>query len=404
MQERYPFYAFLSMNMHYIETTDVPSMGVSPAGIIYYNKEWCEKLTDPELMGVLCHEVLHIVQDVATRFKPLCMEHGLFNVAADIIDNNILSYEAGLELPKEGIIPKNDSITLPAGDRSITIDDISHKTVEEVYKILEKFKSKLPKLKGFDVIIMDDPSGKGLEELAKQNPELAKQIKEGRLKPITGEQLKEMMATAGVMARQRGNISAGLERLLEMNLNPKVDWRHRLRAYLQEKLMSDYTWKRPSRRSDALGCYLPSPKKDNELEAVIHRDTSGSISDEESMQVAAEVHEICGSVGTFKLTFIDCDCDIKDIYELEDLSDLDRTKRRKGYGGTSHRPVVEWINENKPECRLFISMTDGYSDIEECYRLLPEGCNKIVVLSDSSMESKIEPHAEVIVINRMKGD
>jgi hypothetical protein len=44
-------------------------------------------------------------------------------------------------------------------------------------------------------------------------------------------------------------------------------------------------------------------------------------------------------------------------------------------------------------------MTDGYSDIPECYKLLPDGCSKIVVLSEGSQEKSIEPWAECIVIN-----
>jgi predicted metal-dependent peptidase len=292
MQERYPFYAYLAMNMVYIESEAVPTMGVTPTGIIYYNKAWCEGLTDACLMGVLCHEVLHVVQDVATRFKPTYMDSQLFNCAADIIDNNILSYEAGLELPQGGWLPRNDSISISLqGGNMLTIDDISKKTIEEVYHILEKNRKKMPKEKGFDIIIMDaDPNGQAMKDLEKQNPELAQKIRNGKVKPITGEKLKKLMATASVMARQRGTVSAGLERLLEMGLNPKVNWRDKLRNYLKEKLMSDYTWRRPSRRSESVGCYLPSPRKDTELECVVHRDTSGSISDEESMQVATEVN------------------------------------------------------------------------------------------------------------------
>jgi predicted metal-dependent peptidase len=36
----------------------------------------------------------------------------------------------------------------------------------------------------------------------------------------------------------------------------------------------------------------------------------------------------------------------------------------KGGGGTSHKPVFEYIQKNISDCRVALFLTDGYSDLE----------------------------------------
>ena len=48
---------------------------------------------------------------------------------------------------------------------------------------------------------------------------------------------------------------------------------------------------------------------------------------------------------------------------VENISKLKNVKI-KGRGGTSHKPVWDYLKKKKPHCKLFVSLTDLYSDIE----------------------------------------
>jgi predicted metal-dependent peptidase len=97
---------------------------------------------------------------------------------------------------------------------------------------------------------------------------------------------------------------------------------------------------------------------------------------------------------------IQCDAEIN---RVDDLMDTDFTDGIKigGGGGTSHRPVVKYINEMEPAPSIFISFTDGYSDIESCYGDLKYGIEKIIVMPKSSknLVDGLSAYGEVLLID-----
>lgn len=62
-----PFFASILLRRKLVETDKVPTLAVNQAGTIYYNKEFTEKLPVPQLVWGLCHEVLHVVGQHASR-------------------------------------------------------------------------------------------------------------------------------------------------------------------------------------------------------------------------------------------------------------------------------------------------------------------------------------------------
>ena len=165
-------------------------------------------------------------------------------------------------------------------------------------------------------------------------------------------------------------------------LEPEVNWRAELAKWIVASLPHDFTWRRPNRKSASLGVYLPGSVKEG-LVVIVHTDTSGSISDELLSQFLAEIRSILTSFQNVDMTLIVCDAEIQEVIHLTSDNVPERLKF-KGRGGTSHTPVVEWINANASDARLFITLTDGYSDIESCFENLPETCERLILLKESS--------------------
>ena len=95
---------------------------------IYYNREFAASLSDSEIRGVLCHELLHVLTE--SRARRNGRDPRLWNVACDYAINAML-LAMGFHLP-EGALYKNEFFLLAA---------------EEIYELLKKEPgSPLPRL------------------------------------------------------------------------------------------------------------------------------------------------------------------------------------------------------------------------------------------------------------------
>ena len=95
-----PFYATILYNLKRIECNDRPTM--STDGIhLRYNTDFVESLTPDELVGVLCHEVMHVASLHHTRSGS--RDHFKWNVACDYAINLIIA-DSGLTLPEDALL------------------------------------------------------------------------------------------------------------------------------------------------------------------------------------------------------------------------------------------------------------------------------------------------------------
>ena len=95
-------------------------------------------------------------------------------------------------------------------------------------------------------------------------------------------------------------------------------------------------------------------------------DISGSIGDTEFRQAMEQVLQIVKTCD-HDLTVIECDNEIRRIYHIEDLADLQERFPKRG--GTAFAPVIEYCNAHKPDILLFF--TDGKG--EEKLPVPPKG-------------------------------
>ncbi len=137
---RSPFFTYLVEYLRFHETEEVKTCAVDDYRNLFYNPKYIERIDIPKIIGILCHEVMHLALEHHLRSKnktAIVVVNGevmsVWNIATDIVINNIL-VKNGFELPENALIPKNDSIEIFGG----TITEISKKSAEEIYEELLK--------------------------------------------------------------------------------------------------------------------------------------------------------------------------------------------------------------------------------------------------------------------------
>jgi len=342
LQDEQPFWAYLILKLEMVEDTkkllpEHAGMGVNAQGRVLWKKKFVDKLTNQELKFVLAHEVGHLVFSHLVRVGN--RDPMVWNVVTDAVLNEILR-DNGFTPPKELIIPDYKHEIKLFGK---TIKHTDEKIAEQLYDELGVPSKKHKAVVGFD----NHEFGKNMSESAKRECE---------------ERWKDNLVEATIYSKQRGKSPRGMDRLIGDILNPKLSWRQLLRRYITNTLPFDYSFSKPNRKFQDM--IMPGPVKEV-IEVVAHIDTSGSLSSKELGEFMSEVSGVAGSHQNLKMTLIECDCEIQQVVELTsgNRSKLKKFKV-KGGGGTSHKPVFDYINKNIPTCKLLISLTDGYSDID----------------------------------------
>lgn len=154
-----------------------------------------------------------------------------------------------------------------------------------------------------------------------------------------------------------GNIPGIVKETLDKFLEPVVPWEKELMQFMTDLLDEDYTWRRPSRRSQEV--YLPSKfTDDGRLEHLIYYlDVSGSCSNKDVLRFNSEVKYIKDVLNPQKLTLAQFTTEI--VHESVFLeSDPFEETIRYGCGGTSFVPVREHMLKHKPTAAIVFSDMD----------------------------------------------
>ncbi|MDR2233872.1 MAG: VWA-like domain-containing protein [Tannerella sp.] len=327
-----PFFATIALGLKYVE--DINEKTASTNGIILkYNPDYINGMTVEETVGLLAHEVLHIVNLHHLRREGRDTE--LWNKACDYAINGLLNNK--FKLPKNGLYNNR----------------YDNMNAETIYADLQSNQS--------DNNGNGDNEGTGTGDGTPDNKPQAHDF--GRIEDApanTPEEKRQMeIETMGkivqaVMAgKNAGNIPGGIEQMVEAYLYPKIDWKTQLRHLMSEITTNDYTWSKPNRRYIYRGIYLPTLESPEIGKTVVAIDTSGSIDDDMLSDFYTEMKEISESV-KLPVTVIYCDCDIRSVSELED-----KPVYPVGRGGTDIIPVFRYIEEHIPECKVLVYFTDG---------------------------------------------
>lgn len=357
---QHPFFAVLLMDLLTLVETDTIGEGMpnptaaTDAKHLYVNPTWFAKLTVAERVGVLAHEITHVIMQHPSRMrgyinlgfgpdlKPFSPKK--FNHAADYIINSYL-IELGFKLPLGTL--QNSQITKA---------DI----VDEVYP-------KLP----------DDPDGDGWDQHMPADPNNA---------PDKAT-IQRAMKGAANAAKAQGKMPAGMDRLIDEFCEHQVTWQEHLRKSIVNNYGKDQaTWSKPNRRKLAIAphVYWPGRNGIRSGQYAVEIDTSGSIGDKELKLFLGELHGILSDLEPEKIHVMYVDAALHgDVYEIDDPNDLlDLGAKAGGGGGTDMTVVFRELEERSIYPEAVIVFTDGYTGFGD-----PQEVNTIWCITDKSISA-----------------
>lgn len=404
-----PFFGHLCLKLKPREARPgdgVPTAAVARDGTLILNYDFCEQLNDAQFCGLLAHEVLHPAlfcwERQGTRAAivsgPSGQQFSLWNLAHDLSFNGQI-----MEMSRKA--GAGGGIELPPAAAHDT--DLDGKSAEEIYdELLQKaIKNKqqngggqgsmgvLSKLPGGGHGIGDDMR----DDLAEsKDGQQASRGDKGAQQKLENEWKVNILAAAQVQEQEKGQgtLPAGLQKIVDQLRDPRVDWKDVLSRWIGENgRRQDYTYRRPARRSEAIGEYLPSLQKFGVDDVVVLWDTSGSMNGRES-EILGDVQAICMDLG-LSLRVMTCDAaiqgDFKDVQDVEEIID-----QIAGGGGSCFLPAFErLVDENYDG--VVVCFTDGYISVPHQKPMLLKAC--LWVLGEHDVDPSDGRWGEVLRVN-----
>jgi predicted metal-dependent peptidase len=347
-----PFFGTLIMHLPLVDVTDAgwcPTAAVDGRNI-FYNRDFFNKLSVDEIEFVLCHEVLHVAFDHLTRKSHRDPEW--WNMANDYVINGMLVSENIGKMPTERVTE-----SLETGGKKTTVQRVGLYNAkylkwssEAVYEDLEKRKVK----KELTLDVHLGNPGKGQDgkipiDLPINNDDLEKLRDEIKAKVLQA-------ATAAA-----GKLPAGISRLIDDLIEPKINWRDFLKQTIQSCIVDDFTWMKVNRKHMYSGIFLPTLKKDETVNLQIAIDMSGSISDEMGRDFLSEIYGIMNQYHDFTIGILTFDTKVYNYKEFtkETADDL-LSYKLQGGGGTDFQCFWNYWEKNYITPKLALVFTDGY--------------------------------------------
>ena len=323
------------------EVSDKVSTAGTNGTWVRYNPQFCEPLTDEELFGLVLHESCHVVMMHMWRREG--RDPRIWNYANDALINAYIK-SRGWQLPKGGV--------------HLSWVKEEHSS-EYVYNKLKEQQQEQQKSKGGsgsgDGDEADDGMGGGFD---------GKGDLEDAQDDATRVDMEATIVASAKMAKDCGQGSSMIDRVLERVGEPMVRWQDVCRSMMTESCAADYTYTRPSRRFIGSGLYLPSLRSDALGGLAIGFDTSGSMGPKECNQIAAEIQAIVDDLQPSFVEVVYCDYHVTHTERFE--RDEPLKLQPKGGGGTRFQPVFEHFAETGEHYCGMIYFTDMEGDLREC--------------------------------------
>jgi len=344
----FPFIASLGSRCRIIATNKIQTYaGVSKENYMLINPELWEKLSLKDRVYVFAHEVCHIAFQHHDRIGG--RNPKIWNYATDAVINDILDEVLSREI--RGI-----TLYEIASFLHIDLDDLKKASAEEIYDKLAK---------------STDSSGGGFGgkggngDLTNTDaPSDGTIIQEGddEINNATNGETKEKLwaealAQAYSMQKSIGTVPAGLSRIVDQLLKPKIKWYNVLKKEIAigigKNVVGD--WRKRSRKvPDA----FPGLRRETLPTIWNLVDTSGSIDEEQLKQFLSEIY---AQARETKVKVIPFDATSYEVLEANTPTDVIRevARRLKGGGGTEIKDALEKTYKQMNYGDVVTVLTDG---------------------------------------------
>ena len=350
---QFPYFSSILFALIPIEKKDdpnMPTMAVDKHMRLYYNPDLLTKVTEEEAVGILIHEINHLLRDHHKR--GIHYNGYLFNIAGDMeINDDIISdNNCGVKLPDWCVFPKSHNLP-------------NDQLAEWYYnKILEK--AKVSQNGKGDIKL---PGGGNCGSVANGQADgdeqpMADDGSNGHSDTMVDFYRKGTAEAIEEHSKTRGNVPGYLQRWAKEHLKHKVDWKRELRSVCLSAInmvasgMTDYSRAKPSRRQASNRDFvLPGFVSPTPTVAVIV-DTSGSMSEKFISQAIAEVEAVLQNTRA-EVIFVDVDAAVHFIGPVKNKGQI----KLSGGGGTDLTKGYDALDKYSKKTNLVIALTDGYT-------------------------------------------
>ena len=323
------------------EVSDKVPTAATNGNWVRFNPTFCDPLTDEELFGLVLHESCHVV--LMHMWRREGRDPKVWNVANDAIINAYIK-SRGWKLPKGGV--------------HIGWVNEEHSS-EYVYNKLREQQQEQQQQGGGNGSGEGDEDSDGMGGGFDGTGDLVDAQDEA-----TRVDMEATIVAAAKMAKECGQGSSLIDRVLDKVGAPHVRWQDVLRSMMTESAAADYSYLRPSRRFIGSGLYMPSLRSEALGGLAIGFDTSGSMGPQECQQIAAELQAIVDDLQPAFVEVVYCDYSVAHVerFERDDMLSLNP----KGGGGTRFKPVFDHFANSDERYAGMIFFTDMEGDLQEC--------------------------------------
>jgi len=341
-----PFYGLFLLTLNKRENTNIPTACVSLQGInqsLEINPEYWNSLPELQRVGLLKHELLHIMFHHFLLDTTMYPDAKLRNIAADIEINQFIDEQ---NKSKEWLgLTSVPNLVLPekAGTR-VYYDMIKDKasTCPQVQEWLDGL--------GDDSDEFADGHGMwgdpNMDEATKKL--IGKQL-EHQIKEIAEHLDKKGSNFRGTLP---GTLVEWIDSLFELPV-PVTDWKSYFKRFISssDKVVTKKSRNKYNKRFPG----NPALKIKHKKNILVAIDTSGSVSSDNLVEFLGQLLHIHKT--GHEVTVMECDAKITNIFKYKGDKEIAIT----GRGGTDFQPAIDYFNQHIQTYNTLVFFTDGYA-------------------------------------------
>jgi len=329
--------------------------------ILGYNPHWMASLKQIWRLGVIKHELLHLIFRHLTARRPRGKKLKLWNIATDLAINSIVGIDnlpPNVFFPGKPLGPKSDP------EFSKFIENLEPHLASEAYlNALMQFKEEWQKNNPDNPdndengdFIFENGFGDTLDDHDKWDeiPEDLQDLFREKMRDIVDKLAKQANTTSSGW----GSIPEATRRLIVSSLSSEIDWNTVLAQFLGRARSREETTsiKIINRRFPYIH---PGFKRKTRSKVWIFGDQSGSVDDTNLSLFFSTLEKLSKTVDEFVYFPFDTM-----VYEHEKIIWKKYSKIKKervATGGTDFDCVANYVNSHRGQCDAVIILTDGYA-------------------------------------------